>query len=164
MKNIFFYTLFAFVLFGMQGCVGSNNETYIAYENNNQVVAKENVPLIQEASEDISGIIKGTVTMLSYNGSLSLWEYFVQGIDTSNGKLQSAKFSHKKDVAKKGDLVYVFIESGKLKDFYLLQRANYKVNDTKKSKEVKAKVTTEKRTKNQDSGIGVPASETISLD
>ena len=110
----------------------------------------------------LNGSIKGKIVKLTKVGKI--WYYEVKSNDTSNNKLSFAKFSSRKKVAKKGDFVYVIIEADKLKEIYLIKKANYKSKMVKKThiKKKQYKPKAYKRTKKHQS-IGVPTVESIDL-
>ena len=149
------------------GCTtaNQNNVTYEEYKpqkSEKQVSSKKEVATIKK-EVPVSGSIKGNVTELTF--SEDFWNYEVKSKDTSNQKLSMAKFTHVKKVAKKGDFVYVIMENGKLKEIYLIKKANYKSKTIKKThkKKKQYKPKTYKRTKKHQS-IGVPTEESILLD
>ena len=142
------------------GCTtNKNNVTYEEYKPQKSI--KEAVTIKKEMPT--SGSIKGSITELTF--SEGFWNYEVKSTDTTNQKLSMAKFSHVKKVAKKGDFVYVIIENGKLKEIYLIKKANYKTRTVKKNhkKKKQHKPNTFKRTKKYQV-IGVPTVESILLD
>ncbi len=149
------------------GCTttNQNNVTYEEYKPQKrvkQVPSKQKVATIKKEAP-ITGSIKGTITKLTFSEGFRNYE--VKSRDTSNQKLSIAKFTHTKKVAKKGDFVYVIIENGKLKESYLIKKANYKSKTVKKThkKKKQYKPKTFKRTKKYQA-IGVPTVESISLD
>ncbi len=112
-----------------------------------------------------TGSIRGRI--ISLNKKNNSWIYEIKSNNTSNNKLSYIKFSHTKKLAKEGDLVYAIIEKSKLKEIFLIEKANIKrlVKSKKQHKKVKKKIVkkTYKKTKKHQS-IGVPAVEVISLD
>lgn len=171
MKKTQIYLLSIVTVMTFQGCLSTTNQTYIAYKNVpvKEKVAEQIVFKQEHIEKEVSGIIKGRVTELSYNGAEELWDYSVESKDTSNGKLSSARFTHKINIAKKGDLVYAFIVNGKLKEFYLVEKAQYKKyikNNLSVQKHIPLKkqaVVTHKRNKEYQTPIEVPSSELILL-
>jgi len=140
------------------GCAStkSSNITYEEYKpqkSTKQLHVKEKKEFLP-----INGIVKGNVVVHTYDKDL--WNYEVEGKDTNNQKLSYAKFTHTKSVAKKGDYVYAVIKNGKLKELFLIERANYKQKHTKKIKRDKTK--TYKRTKRRQV-LSVPTTQSITL-
>ncbi|HIP30961.1 MAG TPA: hypothetical protein EYG93_09180 [Sulfurospirillum arcachonense] len=153
------------------GCTTTNKNNVI-YEEYKPEKSVKQVPNKQRTIKKVAtiekevptnGSIKGNVTKLTFSDGI--WNYEVKSRDTSNQKLSIAKFTHRKKVAKKGDFVYVIIENGKLKESYLIKKANYKSKRVKKThkKKKQYKPKTFKRTKKYQV-IGVPTVESISLD
>jgi len=124
---------------------------------------KEILTEVQKKEMPSSGSIKGSVITLKKSGHL--WYYVVEGKDTSHNKLSYAKFTNTKKVANKGDFVYAIIDNGRLKEIYLIKKANYKRKITKKAFKKKKQYISKKhiRTKKQQV-LGVPTVESISLD
>ncbi len=173
MNKVFLISISILIGVLFSGCLSPTKETYISYKSYPKaanVTAKRPLHVDKKIilKEEVSGIIKGKISKLYFDGSKALWGYEVKSSDTSNGKLAYAKFTHKKDVAKIGDVVYVFIKDGKLKEFYLLEKSNYvkkaSKKVSKKKKRKKKKFISHKRDKNNQSNINIPSSEIISLD
>jgi PBP1b-binding outer membrane lipoprotein LpoB len=164
MKKIHIYLISILIAMAFQGCLSTTNLTYIEYKNVpvKQKAAEQIVVKQEEIPKEVSGIIKGRVTKLSYNAAEGLWDYSVESKDTSNGKLSSAKFTHKSNIAKKGDLVYAFISDGALKEFYLMEKAKY-ISAKKHIPIQKQEVVSQKRNKRYATPVEVPSSELILL-
>lgn len=149
------------------GCSTTNQSsiTYEKYKPNKEVkpLHVKKTKAIKVSDSTISGTIKGNITKLKY--TKKAWHYRVESTDTSNNKLSLADFSHTKKVASDGDLVYAIIKDGKLKEIFLIKKANYKKKKIKQkhTKPKKSEVKTYKRTKKRQV-LGVPSSEKISLD
>ena len=155
------------IAFVFVGCTTTNQQsvTYEEYKPQKSVkkTFSKQKKMIIKKEIPTSGSIKGHVTELTF--SEGFWNYEIKSKDTSNQKLSVAKFIHLKKVAKKGDFVYAIIKNGKLKEIYLIKKANYKSKTIKKTykKKRQYKPKTFKRTKKHQS-IGVPTVESILLD
>ena len=153
------------------GCTTASNsnviyEVYKPEKSVNQVPSKQRkIKKVVTTGKEFptNGNIKGNVTKLTF--SEGIWSYEVKSSDTSNQKLSIAKFTHTKRVARKGDYVYVIIKNDKLKESYLIKKANYKSEVVKKvyKKKKQHKPKTYKRTKKHQI-VGVPTVESITLD
>lgn len=169
MKKLFLYI---FIPLFFQGCLETTKTKPSYYEYNTKTyiqkpyVMKKTKKIKKSSLKIISGSIKGIIVELFYDGKTDLWVYAVKSINTTNGKLANARFTHDKSIAKKGDTVYVIIDKNKLKDLYFIKKANYKKNTQKAYSFKKAKKKkVYKRTKARKTPwIGVPLSESISLD
>ena len=108
------------------GCTNSSNVVYEAHEPakiiDKEYSHKEKRTIKKELLS--SGMIKGIV--IKAKRSRGLWHYEIRGDDTSNNKLQNAKFTSKRAVMSRGDFVYVVIENSTLKEVYLFKKANFK--------------------------------------
>jgi len=154
-----------FIAFVFAGCA-TTSKSNVIYEEYKPEKSVKQVPSKQRTIRKelpVNGSIKGNVTKLTF--SEGIWNYEVKSSDTSNQKLSIAKFTHTKKVAKKGDYVYVIIKNGKLKESYLIKKANYKSKVVKKvyKKKKQYKPKTYKRTKKHQI-IGTPTVESITLD
>ena len=149
------------------GCTSTNTSmvTYEEYKPKKNIVQEtkrdkiEIFSKVEKKETQISGSIKGSVITLKKSGNL--WYYEIKSENTSNNKLSSVKFKNTKKVANKGDFVYAIIDNGRLKDIYLIKKANYKRKIVKNKKQHISKKY--KRTKKQQV-LGVPTVESISLD
>jgi len=170
-----------FLVFMFAGCVSTqkNSVVYEEYkvqkkskplhvEPKTQKKSKQIVKKIEIKKHDIflSGNIKGSITNLAKNKNL--WVYEVKSNDTSNHKLAYAKFTHIKKLANLGDFVYATIKNNKLKEIFLIKKANYKKKTKKFHKKTKKiyknrPKKTYKQTK-KHTAIGVPTVEFIKLD
>ncbi len=166
-----------FVVLVFIGCTssGQNSVTYEVYKPPKSVQqTPKSIPKAQKEQKEqkvfayeeampTTGSIKGNVTELVF--SEGLWHYEIKSRDTSNQKLSMAKFTHTKKVAKQGDFVYAIIKNGRLKEIYLIKKANYRAKPVKKThKKIKQhKPKAHKRTKKQQV-LDVPTVESISLD
>ena len=158
-----------FVVFIMLGCTTTQKSSVVYEEYKPAQIQKPlhvkevTVKTVPKQVLPTSGIIKGSISKLMHSDGL--WNYEVKSKDTSNQKLSHAKFTHPKKLASKGDFVYAIINDGKLKEIYLIKKANYKSKATKKRYKTKTvqKTKADKRTKKHQR-LSVPIVESISLE
>jgi len=158
-----------FIVFIISGCTTSKQssvvyEEYKPTQTQKPLHVKEvTAKIVPKQIMPTSGSIKGSISKLIHSDGS--WNYEVKSTDTSNRKLSHAKFTHPKKLASKGDFVYAIINDGKLKEIYLIKKANYKskaINKRYKTKTVQ-KTKADKRTKKHQR-ISIPTVEAISLD
>ena len=65
--------------------------------------------------------IKGIVTSLKRDDSSNTWNYVIEGIDTSNGKLPYVNFNHKSVQANESDLVYATFDGNHLTEMLIVK-------------------------------------------
>ncbi len=148
-----------FVVFLFIGC-SLTKQSQVIYEEYISNKTMKQVKLKKDKNGLINGSIKGNVTEL--NHTQGLWNYEVKSNDTRNQKLSYANFTHTKKVAKKGDFVYAIIKNGKLKEIYLIKKANYQRKVNKKNKK-RPKIKVYKRAEKHQV-LSIPTVESISLD
>jgi len=142
------------------GC-SLTNQTNVTYEKYKPRKEVKNLPsnkVLKVLNKPINGVIKGNVVNIKYIDNA--WIYYVKGTDLNNKKLSYAEFSHTKKVVNKGDLVYVVIKDGKLKEWFMVKRKSLNKNKVKIKNNVLKKY---KRTKKRQL-LSVPISESIDLD
>ncbi|WP_024955306.1 hypothetical protein [Sulfurospirillum arcachonense] len=157
--------IYFIVVFILTGCMGTEPVvTYEKYENSNNISQEQTEAQKVYIGEKVTGVIKGRITQLAYNGSKNIWEYEAKSNDSSNHKLLNAHFTYNKKMAKRGDFVYAIIKNGKLEELFLIKKGNYKQKKpryVKKRKKVNSEII-HKRTKKRQI-LGVPTSESILL-
>ena len=72
--------------------------------------------------------VKGIVKSLKRDPNTGTWNYVIQGVDTTNGKLPRVSFNHNVIVANEGDLVHASFDGTKLVDLLILKSANASKN------------------------------------
>lgn len=156
-----------FIVLVFVGCTTTNKssvtyEKYKPHKSQKALPIKEKQQVIKKELP-INGAIRGNVTKLTF--SEGVWNYEVKSNDTTNQKLSIAKFTSSNQVAKKGDLVYAVIKNDRLKEIFLIKKANFKRKAAKKitKKTKKYNPKGHKRTKKYQV-LGVPTVESISLD
>ena len=113
--------------------------------------------------------VKGIVRSLKQDANSQTWNYEIDGIETTNGKLPYVNFNHKTVLANEGDLVYASFDGMRLTEMFVIKEGFYKGG---KSATPKAPVKKKSSSKNSDDGgagkrdkahqvIGVPQEETI---
>lgn len=109
--------------------------------------------------------IKGIVMSVTMEGKQGLWNYVIEGIDTSNGKLSYANFNHKAVVANEGDMVYATFDGMKMTEMLIVKAGYYKNgkrNTTVATKKAVPEKGAAKRSKAQQV-LSVPQEEFIKL-
>ena len=156
-----------FIALVFLGCTTANKssviyEEYKPHKSPEETTIKEKKQVIKKILPT-NGTIKGNVTKLTF--SEGFWHYEVKSNDITNQKLSVAKFISSEKVAKKGDFVYAIIKNDRLKEIFLIKKANYKREVIKKTTKKKKKYQPKKhkRTKKYQV-LGVPTVESISLD
>lgn len=117
--------LMPFLLLLMQGCVSKS--TTPTPDINTQNLSKETEG--SESNPKLSNLvgknyIKGIVTTLKRDNQTNAWNYVIEGIDTTNGKLPYVNFNHKTVVANEGDLVHASFNGNTLTEMLVI-KANY---------------------------------------
>jgi hypothetical protein len=177
LKNI----VFLFITIFLTGCISTNQKVvYEEYKATKQVKytkkvdTKKQVTVKKEIKEQKifipkSGIIKGVVKKINFD---TKYRYEIRGKDISNGKLPYAVVFSNKKLFSLNDEVYVIFENLKIKEFYMLKKANkIKKQKIKKAKKVfRSKQIVKKEPKKdiikgkKHQILAVPTSESIELD
>jgi hypothetical protein len=170
LKRILSYLCVALLFVLMQGCASRTPpaSTVTTYANEKKPDAT-NPKLTKLVGKNY---IKGIVRSLKQDATNSLlWNYEIDGIDTTNGKLSYVNFNHKTVLANEGDLVYASFDGMRLTEMFVIKEGFYKNGKTTTyTPPVKKKSTS--TSKNSDDGgagkrdkahqvIGVPQEETI---
>jgi hypothetical protein len=109
--------------------------------------------------------VKGIITTLKRTSKGDAWNYIIEGVDTSNGKLPHVNFNHKTIVANEGDLVYATFDGMKMTEMLII-KAGYFKNGKRQEFVPKKKPVAEKGEGKRDKAhqvIGVPQEEFIKL-
>ena len=154
------------VLLLMQGCAMSSAtpEPQINTQNLSQEsqTGSSNAKLSQLAGKNY---IKGIVMSVKMEGTQGIWNYVIEGIDTSNGKLSYVNFNHKAVVANEGDMVYASFDGMKLTEMLIIKAGYYK-NGKRNTTAPTKKAVPEKGAGKRDKAhqvLGVPQEEFIKL-
>lgn len=113
----------------MQGCAAKT--TAPAPEANTQNLSKEQPASYETKNPKLSNLagknyIKGIVTGLHRDSSGQTWNYVIEGIDTTNGKLPYVNFNNKTVLANEGDLVHASFDGNKLTQMLVIKEGFFK--------------------------------------
>jgi hypothetical protein len=108
--------------------------------------------------------IKGIVTSLKRDANANVWNYQIEGIDTSNGKLPFVNFNHKNVVANEGDLVHASFDGMRMSEMLVIKAGYFK--NGKRQEVVPTKKPSAKESGKRDKShqiLKVPEEEYIKL-
>ena len=170
MKRIMSYLCVALVFLFIQGCARKSPPPASTLTTYAQEKETSNPKLTKLVGKNY---IKGIVRSLKQEANnAQLWNYEIDGIDTTNGKLSYVNFDHKSVLANEGDLVYASFDGMRMTEMFVVKEGFYKKGKTTTyTPPVKKKTSTSKS--NDDGGAGkrdkahqvidVPKEETIRL-
>jgi len=163
----------------MQGCSFNSAPQKHEISTQNLSNQKSNTPKTNPKLSRLVGknYVKGVITNLKYDTATQLWNYVIDGVDTSNGKLPYVNFNHRAVLANEGDLVYASFNGMRLEELMVIKAGyfkNGKITQTPslKHKTYKKKSTIKSTASEPDEPgirnkahqvIGVPQEETIQL-
>lgn len=162
--------------FVMQGC--AFNQQAQKPEVNTQNVSNQQDKANPKLSHLVGkNYIKGVVLHLTYDTNTQLWNYEIDGIETTNGKLPYVNFNHKTVLANEGDLVYASFNGMRLEEMFVIKAGYFKNGKIMQSSPSKApktyakKKTSGKSSEPDEPGVrnkahqvlSVPQVETIQL-
>lgn len=168
MKRIISYLCVALLFVLMQGCASRTPPASTVKTYANEKPDTTNPKLSKLVGKNY---IKGIVRSIKQEANSSLWNYEIDGIETTNGKLSYVNFNHKTVLANEGDLVYASFDGMRLTEMFVIKEGFYKNGKSSNyTPPVKKKSTSS--SKNSDDGgagkrdkahqvIGVPQEETI---
>jgi hypothetical protein len=121
--------------------------------------------------------IKGVILHLSYDANTQLWNYEIDGIETTNGKLPYVNFNNKTVLANEGDLVYASFNGMRLEEMFVIKAGYFKNGKITQTTPSRAPKTYTKKKANAKGGepdlpgvrnkahqvLSVPQEETIQL-
>jgi len=115
--------------------------------------------------------IKGVVRSLQHDANAQMWNYEIDGIETTNGKLPYVNFNHKSVLANEGDLVYASFDGMRLNEMFVIKAGFYKGGKQATTTPPVKKKTSGKSSDDGGAGkrdkahqvIGVPQEESIRL-
>ena len=117
--------------------------------------------------------VKGIVKSLQHDTSVQMWNYEIEGIETTNGKLPYVNFNHKTVLANEGDLVYASFDGMRLTEMFVIKEGYMKGGKRAASPSPTPKKKSSSSNNNDDGGagkrdkahqvIGVPQEESIKL-
>jgi len=165
-KKILIYGVMVWMVVSFQGCAlfTSTPEP----EMNTKNLSNEAMGDAQSAKlSKLVGknYVKGIITTLNRTSSGEAWNYVIEGVDTSNGKLPYVNFNHKTVVANEGDLVYATFDGMKMTEMLII-KAGYFKNGKRQEFVPKKKSVADKGAGKRDKAhqiIAVPQEEFIKL-
>lgn len=163
-KKLAIYCLSAWMLVSFQGCAlfTSAPEPTISTQNLAQTTDETNPKLSKLVGKNY---VKGIITTLKRDSAGQWWNYAIEGVDTSNGKLPYVNFNHKTVVANEGDLVYASFDGMKMTEMLII-KAGYFKNGKRQDVVPKKKPIAEKGAGKRDKAhqiLSVPQEEYIKL-
>lgn len=108
--------------------------------------------------------VKGIITSLKRDTNLSVWNYQIEGIDTTNGKLPFVSFNHKNVVANEGDLVHASFDGMRMTEMLVIKAGYFR--NGKRQEVVPMKKPSPKESGKRDKAhqvLSVPEEEYIKL-
>ncbi|MDD3342191.1 MAG: hypothetical protein PHR87_01280 [Sulfurospirillaceae bacterium] len=127
MKNFIPYRSFfvscATVALLMQGCALTSPQKTPTINTKNVSKETQSVASTNPKLSNLVGrnYIKGIVTSVKRDDGLNTWNYIIEGIDTSNGKLPYVNFNHKSVQANESDLVYATFDGNHLTEMLVIK-------------------------------------------
>ncbi|AFL67826.1 hypothetical protein [Sulfurospirillum barnesii] len=155
----------AFLFLFMQGCATKTPAPQINTKNVSNEKASTDSKLTPLVGKNY---IKGVIISLKHANDGQGWNYEIDGIETTNGKLPRVNFNHKSVLANEGDLVYASFDGMRVSEMFVIKAAYFKNGKiTPSPVYTKKKPTTEpasagKRDKAHQV-LSVPKEETIKL-
>ena len=170
MKRILSYLGVALLFLLMQGCASRTPppSTVTTYANEKNTTNPKLSKLVGK------NYIKGIVRSLNQDVNSQAWNYEIDGIETTNGKLPYVNFNHKTVLANEGDLVYAAFDGMRMTELFVIKAGFYKGGKSSTyTPPVKKKITSKSKSSSDDGGagkrdkahqvVGVPQEETIKL-
>ena len=168
MKRIVSSLCLALLFLFVQGCATKSPppSTVKTYANE-----KETNPKLSKLVG--KNYIKGVVRSINHDPVAQTWNYEIDGIELTNGKLPYVNFNHKSVLANEGDLVYASFDGMKMTEMFVIKAGFYKGGkSTTYTPPIKKKSATTGKSKSSDDGgagkrdkahqvVGVPQEETI---
>ncbi|ACZ11487.1 hypothetical protein [Sulfurospirillum deleyianum] len=114
-----------FLLLFMQGCTTQPKTP--APEINTKNVSNQKTNTNPKLSNLVGkNYIKGVILSLKQTGNGEGWNYEIDGIETTNGKLPYVNFNHKSVLANEGDLVYASFDGMRVSEMFVIKAAYFK--------------------------------------
>jgi len=167
LKRIVSSLCVVFLILFAQGCVNKNPAPAASTQNRGEKQDNVNPKLSKLVGKNY---VKGIVRTLTQDPAAQAWNYEVDGIDTTNGKLSYVNFNHKSVLANESDLVYVAFDGMRVTEMFVIKEG------FKSSKRASTTPPVKKKSsgKNSDDGgagkrdkahqvVGVPQEETVKL-
>ncbi len=166
MKRILSYLGVALLFLLMQGCASRTPpaSTVTTFANDKENTNPKLSKLVGK------NYIKGVVISLKQDVNAQAWNYEIDGIETTNGKLPYVNFNHKTVLANEGDLVYASFDGMRMTEMFVVKAGFYKggkiTTPTPPVARKKSSSHTEASAGKRDKAhqvIGVPQEESIKL-
>lgn len=154
----------------MQGCASHTPppSTVTTYANEKSTTNPKLSKLVGK------NYIKGIVRNINHDPIAQTWNYEIDGIELTNGKLPYVNFNHKSVLANEGDLVYASFDGMRMTELFVIKAGFYKGGKSSTyTPPVKKKITSKSKSSSDDGGagkrdkahqvVGVPQEETIKL-
>jgi len=180
LKNVISYLCVALLLLFIQGCAFNSapqkpeiHTQNVSNQKSNS--EKENPKLSRLVGKNY---IKGVLLHVTYDANTQLWNYEIDGIETTNGKLPYVNFNNRTVLANEGDLVYASFDGMKLSELFVIKAGYFKNGKITPTTPSKAPKTYAKKKTNTKPGeepdlpgvrnkahqvLSVPQEETIQL-
>jgi len=161
-KKVIVYSVSLLMMAFVQGCSLFSGPSTPEVSTQSVAESNDNPKLSRLVGKNY---VKGVVTSLKRDSTGTAWNYVIDGIDTSNGKLPYVNFNHKTVLANEGDLVHASFDGNKLTEMLVLRAGYYKggkIQDTKVQKKPVAEKGAGKRDKAHQV-LSVPQEEYIKL-
>ena len=170
MKRIVSSLCVALLLLFAQGCVNKKPAPAPTTQNVSTEKQETNPKLSKLVGKNY---IKGIVRSLKHDPAAQTWNYEIDGIETTNGKLPYVNFNHKSVLANEGDLVYASFDGIRLTEMFVVKEGFYKGGKSTTYTPPVKKKSSGKSSSSDDGGagkrdkahqvIGVPQEESIKL-
>ena len=146
----------------MQGCISKAPEPSTTKNYSNET-PETNPKLSKLVGKNY---IKGIITALNQETNTQMWNYVIEGIDTTNGKLPYVNFNHKTVMANEGDLVYASFDGNRMTEMLVIKAGYFKGGKKQEFTPPKKKASGEKAPTKRDKAhqiLGVPQEESVKL-
>ena len=151
MKRIALPLCVALLFLFMQGCAPKSPPPASTLKTYNTQQEASNPKLTKMVGKNY---IKGIVRSLKQEANSQLWNYEIDGIDTTNGKLSYVNFNHKSVLANEGDLVYASFDGMRLTEMFVVKEGFYKGGKTTTYTPPVKKKSASKNSNNDDDSAG----------
>ena len=158
------------LLLGLQGC--TTQPSAPKPEINTKNVSNEKSNTDPKLTKLVGkNYIKGVIIALKQGSDGRGWNYEIDGIETTNGKLPRVNFNHNSVLANEGDLVYASFNGMRVSEMFVI-KAGYFKNGKISPSPSPTKIYTKKKTNTPETEgkrnkahqvLGVPKEESIRL-
>ncbi|NCD13556.1 MAG: hypothetical protein EOL93_13515 [Epsilonproteobacteria bacterium] len=113
------------LLLGLQGC--TTQPSAPKPEINTKNVSNEKSNTDPKLTKLVGkNYIKGVIIALKQGSDGRGWNYEIDGIETTNGKLPRVNFNHSSVLANEGDLVYASFDGMRVSEMFVIKAAYFK--------------------------------------